>query len=213
MCGRFDQHVGPERLRSAIERLAGLAGLDWTAAPSVRRDGATLVVPTQSALVVALLDRRLLLTERPFGVRSPRGSLVINARRETLRARPLFREARERGRLLVPVVGFDESAGARGPGARGHRRSVHFHWEGELAWLAGLGVGEGFVIVTEASAAPVEAVHDREPVALDDEAALAWLRDGDLPLPGAYGPRVAEPDPTAGSLFVGEPPGVDPGGD
>lgn len=171
MCGRFDQRFGPERLSRAIAALARPLGVD---VPTPVGITAGTVVPSMSALVVRArpsFEAAALV----FGVMTRGASLVINARRETLSERPLFRSALSKGRCAVPIRGFYEFAGR--PRAR---FPVFFHWAGELRWLAGLVVGEGFVLVTEPGVEPVAAWHDREPVVLDDEGTSEWLRGGEL---------------------------------
>jgi putative SOS response-associated peptidase YedK len=177
VCSRFDQRFGPEALAGAIARLADAGGLRLAqASDPVGVPASTLVVPSLEAIAVRLCRGAIEVVRRPFGVRTQRGNLVINGRRETLTARPLFRDALASSRLVVPVVGFVEFTGPRG-----HRRAVSFGWGGALTWLAGLGVGEGLVVVTEDASWPVRLVHERQPVALAPDDASAWLAVGELP--------------------------------
>ncbi|ACU53445.1 protein of unknown function DUF159 [Acidimicrobium ferrooxidans DSM 10331] len=182
MCGRFDQRFGPERLARAIAELATPLGAESATPSGIASRG--VVVPSDGAIVVRM-SPSLEVGELTFGVRTRAGSLVINARRETLGERPLFRGALSGGRCVVPIRGFYEFTGPRGA-----RSPVFFHWNGELHWLCGLAVGEGLVVVTEPAGGPVAGWHDREPVVLDHLGGAAWLRDGELATGGAHDAEV-----------------------
>jgi putative SOS response-associated peptidase YedK len=104
----------------------------------------------------------------------------INARVETLRERPAFREAAERRRCLVPADGFYEWRGARGERQPFHIALPH----GELFAFAGLWerwasrggeVLESLAIVTTAATPNIRALHDRMPILVDPEGYAAWL--------------------------------------
>lgn len=104
----------------------------------------------------------------------------INARVETLRERPAFREAAERRRCLVPADGFYEWRGARG-----ERQPFHVALPGgELFAFAGLwerwqppdgGALESVAIVTTAATPSLRALHERMPLVVDPAGYDAWL--------------------------------------
>lgn len=107
----------------------------------------------------------------------------INARSETARTSPTFRDAFERRRCIVPADGFFEWTGPRSA-----RRPIWFHRaDGGLLYLAGLygsssprgGARERtFAVLTTAANELVGEVHDRMPALLPVERIDRWL-DGE----------------------------------
>jgi putative SOS response-associated peptidase YedK len=105
----------------------------------------------------------------------------INARAETLAARPAFRDAYARRRCVVPADGFYEWRRE----ANGSRVPFRFHRpDGRLVLMAGLyeswrsepGTWERtFTIVTTRANGVVSALHDRMPVVLGEEEADRWM--------------------------------------
>ncbi len=105
----------------------------------------------------------------------------INARSETARQRPAFRDALERRRCVVPADGFYEWTGPKGA-----RRPLWFHApSGGLLHLAGLyeswrnpETGEPvrtFTILTTAANDLIAPMHDRMPAILSADDVDAWL--------------------------------------
>jgi len=104
----------------------------------------------------------------------------INARAETLAARPAFREAYQKRRCVVPADGFYEWTGPKSD-----RQPFWFHRpDGRLLLMAGLyeswqpKPGEWqrtFTIVTTAANELMAPFHDRMPVVLDEEQASRWM--------------------------------------
>lgn len=129
------------------------------------------------------LERRTL----PWGVEAPwKKGLVFNARIESaLRGEGMWREAMEQGRCVVPVRAFYETrnvaavpassvAVAAGPSSR--RPQYRFASRADQALLlAGLVLGDRFVVVTTEPNATVGAVHNRMPLVLTAPEALGWL--------------------------------------
>lgn len=109
-----------------------------------------------------------------------RAAAQINARAETLDRTPVFREAYQKRRCVVPADGFFEWTGAKEA-----RHPLWFHRsEGGLVLFAGLyeswqpQPGEWqrtFTIITTAANDLVTPVHDRMPVILEDRAIDEWL--------------------------------------
>lgn len=101
-----------------------------------------------------------------FGFRLPGGKLVANARAETAEEKPLFRDALEDGRVLIPADSFYEwdRDKVRHTFSLPGGRPMHF---------AGLRRGDAFVILTTAANACMAPVHGRMPLIV--EHADAWL--------------------------------------
>jgi putative SOS response-associated peptidase YedK len=110
-----------------------------------------------------------------------RAAAQINARAETLKKLPAFRDAFEKRRCVVPADGFYEWTGTKET-----RRPIWFHRpEGGLLLFAGLYESwypapeqreRTFTIVTTAANDLITPIHDRMPAILvDDEAIDAWL--------------------------------------
>lgn len=129
------------------------------------------------------LNRRTL----SWGVEAPwKKGLVFNARIESaLRGEGLWREAMERGRCVVPVRAFYEtrnvvadpaSGSAAAAGSSSRRPQYRFASRADQALLlAGLILGDRFVVVTTEPNATVGAVHNRMPLVLTAPEALGWL--------------------------------------
>lgn len=175
MCGRFTLTSSGRRLQERF----GLAAAPPDVAPRYN------IAPSQPVLVIPNRTARLLRPARwgliPHFAADPRvGHRQINARAESLAARPAFRAAFARQRCLIPADGFYEWQ-------RGGRARTPFYvraGDGEPLALAGLWdvwrppVGEPIAsctIVTTRANARLAPIHDRMPVILPAAAWDAWL--------------------------------------
>jgi putative SOS response-associated peptidase YedK len=139
---------------------------------------------------------------------------IINARAETVMARPTFRPLLPAGRCLVLADGFLEWTGPVG-----RRRAVRFeHPDGTPLALAGLvradPEGLACVVLTVDANPDVAPVHDRMPALLRAEDWRRWLTP--VPDPGTAPLDLLQPAPP-GSLTArelegdpGDPPGSAP---
>lgn len=102
--------------------------------------------------------------------------LVFNARIESaLSGSGLWSEAVENGRCIVPVRAFYETRNVDG-GTGGRKPQYRFASAGGTALLlAGLRLGDRFVLVTCEPDTVVGRVHSRMPLSLTASEALAWL--------------------------------------
>lgn len=107
----------------------------------------------------------------------------INARSETAAEKPMFREAFEERRCLIPADGFYEWAGSRGSKQpyrieRVDRAPYAYAglWE---TWTPPEGAPRVTctILTTEANAV-VDDIHDRMPVILEREEEATWLNGG-----------------------------------
>jgi putative SOS response-associated peptidase YedK len=122
-----------------------------------------------------------------------RGLLVANARSETFREKPAFRDAVSHRRCLIPADGFYEFEKA------GKARVPHYFYlkEHRPFFFAGLWQREtetnpaAFVIVTTDPNDLLRTVHDRMPVMLGPNTGPAWL--GAEPLPPADLAKLCRP--------------------
>lgn len=203
MCGRYaaarsvDDIAGAFGIRDDDIRAVPVA--DWNVAP-------TKDVP----VVVEHQDRRLLTLMRwglvPSWADDPGvGARMINARVETIREKPAFRDVVERRRCLLPATGWYEWQ-VRPDGAR----QPHFLRLRDGGGLAFAGVwdtwrdGEDRLLVTAAiltGAAPegLADIHDRSPVVLGPEEWAGWLAAGPVD------PALLHPTPAG--LVVAHPIG------
>lgn len=175
MCGRYSLATPMSRVADVFEAEAGPE-----LAPRYN------VAPTQEAPVVRAAKgvRRIELRRWglvPAWADDPRiGSRCINARAETVAAKPAFRDAFRRGRCLVPADGFYEWQALE-------RRKQPFHvrrGDGGVFAMAGLaerwhrGAPDeiaSFAIVTTDANATMAPIHARMPVILAPEDWAAWL--------------------------------------
>jgi putative SOS response-associated peptidase YedK len=117
----------------------------------------------------------------PYWAKDPSiGHRLINARSETLRDKPAFRDAFKKRRCIVPADGFyewkREGAGKKQPHLVRSASKAPFAlaglWE---RWRRGDEELRTCVIITRPSDDVVGAIHDRMPVTLDPRDWDAWL--------------------------------------
>lgn len=189
VCGRFTQIIARRRQAEALLRILGLSAL--TGPPRYN------IAPTQRVPVVTHeRGTQPTFRELQWGLvpawakDAAMGARLINARAETIREKPSFREAFKRRRCLVPASGFYEWK--RNPSAK---KGTPYYFTGAdedapLAfaglWEAWEGGGESlhsFTIVTTGANRLMAPVHDRMPVILPPGVWAAWLdplnRDAD----------------------------------
>jgi putative SOS response-associated peptidase YedK len=134
------------------------------------------VAPTDDVYTVATEpeDGRRLLRATAWGLIAGQGATpLINARAETLAERPVFRDAFERRRCLIPADGFYEWEAIPG----GTKQPYVFSpADAHPLGFAGLYGRRGTcAIVTSAARPPVDRLHDRMPVVLAPDRWDAWL--------------------------------------
>lgn len=175
MCGRYTITLEP----ADFEVELGISDFPPDFAPRYN------VAPTQQ--VVAVRDSEAKKAEWlkwgliPYWAKDPSiGARMINARSETLREKPSFRQAFERRRCLILADGFYEWQKHEG------RPSTPFYIqlkEGKPFAFAGLwekwqSAEEEIIsctIITCAANEMIKPVHDRMPVILDKTTAWNWL--------------------------------------
>jgi putative SOS response-associated peptidase YedK len=185
MCGRYTI----TRQEHLVEDLE--AAMDPSTTRNIWWKPRFNVAPTQDAPVVTLRDGvRTLEMMRwglvPFwaGRDGAKPPLMINARIETVKQKPMFRDALARRRCLVPADGFFEWQ------KRGKAKQPMWIHPGDEHVFAFAGLWahakqdgddvRSFTIVTGPPNDLVAPIHDRMPVILPREAWAAWL-DPSLP--------------------------------
>lgn len=212
MCGRF---VGSFTLGALVDELSVAAaehGLslpvgdrtmllndDHNVAPTrlvpvVRRDGDALVVEAMRWGLVPSWAKEV-----------PKSQPVVNARSETVHEKPMFRNLVREHHCIVPMNGFYEW-----DRSDPKRKVPYFvpRGDGRLMLCASIwnrpAVMDGLAtcaVLTMQSNEDLVAIHDRVPVQVDADSAMAWLTgDADVPdLVGGDAPRL---DPRAVSDAV-----------
>jgi putative SOS response-associated peptidase YedK len=180
MCGRYtltDKDIG-----TVANALGAIYDEELEAAHKPRFN----IAPTQPAPIVRLeADGARHLRLASFGHFTSR--LLLNVRAETADRRPDVRAAFAARRCIVPADGFFEWQGEKSA-----RQPIWFHPRaGGLLFLAGIwepppaaksDKPPAFMILTTAPNAVVSPVHDRMPVILAHDAALAYLASPDTQL-------------------------------
>lgn len=180
MCGRYTLAAGADELVEAFD----------VPAPTFDLEPRYNIAPSQDAPVVAE-DRRgrrigLLRWGLVPGWAEEPGPGIVNARSESVRDKPSFREAFERRRCLVPADGFYEWR-RRGRGKvpywihprGGGVMSLAGVWE---RWSRlGAEPRHTFAILTTDASDDVAAIHDRMPVVVDAMHRDLWLDRGSDP--------------------------------
>jgi putative SOS response-associated peptidase YedK len=174
MCGRFSLCAGPAELSTLFQ----------TPAPAEIQARAT-IFPSQEILVVlATAAGRDMRFSRwgmiPSWAKEDRSSLrQINARSETARQKPFFRQAARNQRCLIPMSGFYEWDHAVHPA----QPRLFRHRAGQLLAAAGLMQTWGSdrplsscALLTRPARSPVAEFHDRMPVLLHPSQFERWLK-------------------------------------
>ena len=188
MCGRYDLHETPARLKirfhvPAVPEFASNG--DWrptSHAPIIRR-------APDSGVPECVLARWGLVP--PWAKDLKFGTHCINARAETIATQPSFRSAFRHRRALIPLNAFYEWAGKVGHKTK-YRIAIP---DAEVFAVAGLWerwvdnetgeVADTYTIITTAAADALAPIHDRMPAILRERDEDAWLVDGaaDLLIP------------------------------
>ena len=165
MCCRYVTGTGIYEL--VIEEL----GLTETTAP---RFPAMDVNPGDMVPMITAGTKEPVFLNGSWGFPKDGSSLIINARSESLLARPSFAASFEARRCLIPAAGFYEWDGAK--------NKVLFKYHGEeIMYLAAIWnlIDEAFrfVILTTQANDSMRPVHDRMPVMIGKNEVPDWLFD------------------------------------
>lgn len=175
MCGRFAQRTDAKGLAKAFK---------VSEVPDVKPR--YNIAPTQDILAVyESADGREMIYYKwglipSWAKDASMGARLINARSETVREKPAFREAFKKRRCIIPADGFYEwrrKEGQKQPFFFRMREESPFgfaglwdRWEGE----SGQVINSCTILTTEANEA-LRPVHDRMPVILHPEEYSLWL--------------------------------------
>jgi putative SOS response-associated peptidase YedK len=151
-----------------------------------------------SPIVVEEAGRRQVAMLR-WGISYPvkgKPSLVTNARDDQLLRIALWKESVAKRRCLIPVIGYFEP-GLGPPGAKGElfftiRNQPAFFIAG--LWTTDADGSRAYAMVTTSPNDYTAPFHDRQPVALSETDAVAWL--GSQPLPAERVVALTRPPPS-----------------
>lgn len=171
MCGRYTIYTDADE-RELLEILRVIESKDREGSGSNYKTGE--IFPTDH---VPLLIRgnnggmNVILSDWGFKLR---GRPIINARRETVAEKPLFRNNLINRRCVVPSTGFFEW--------NNKKTKYLFNLPGtRMLYMAGLWRGSvdssEFVIITAEANSSVLPVHDRMPLVLTRDKIESWLYD------------------------------------
>lgn len=129
--------------------------------------------PGETAPVLIAGRLKPMVVPMIWGFRKTAGQgLIINARKETLWEKPVFRQSVQKRRCLLPASRFYEWDISK--------HKVVFRGEqGDILFLAGIyeedAAGRRFIIITAPADDAVRPVHDRMPVRILEELVNEWL--------------------------------------
>ena len=199
MCGRFALFTPMKELAAvaAAEPLSELTPFapSWNVCPQQHVPVAT-EVGVDGEQNVQRHFRLMQWGFRPSWAK-PSNREPINARRETVHDKPMFRRAAEQRRGVVPANGWYEwMTTPQGKTPWFHKSETESPlfmaalWEG---WSKNGDHLESCVLLTQEANLDCREVHDRMPVLLTSEGVSAWLSKGVLPAPPAAGVVVRYP--------------------
>jgi putative SOS response-associated peptidase YedK len=109
--------------------------------------------------------------------------LNINARRETIKTYPYFKNLSQNKRILIVLKGYYEWQD------QGDYKTPYYLFQRDETVMFAAGVYDkidgqfGVSILTEAASIDLKHIHDRMPTLLTKEEAILYLKEGVLPLP------------------------------
>ena len=165
MCGRYFVDDGMEREIKNTFRSIDISKFQAKAGD---------VHPTDRAFILTG-TKEICLTQMRWGFRKKdQKDLLINARVETVKEKPMFNESIRYNRCVIPASGFYEwnRIGEKASFGLPHRK---------VLYMAGIWQKvedeNQFTILTTVPNASVAPVHDRMPLVLDINEVLQWLTD------------------------------------
>ena len=165
-----------EIMRQINQRYAGR--------PEYARMKSGEIFPADVVPVLTLEDRDLRAGLFSWGFPRWQGSgVIINARRETVLEKKMFRQAFLERRCIIPSTGFFEWK--KGTEPKSKDKYLLRLPDTPMLYMAGIyaiyrqeGMDlPGFVILTTAASPSVQPIHDRMPVILQPDERSDWLRD------------------------------------
>ena len=182
MCGRY-----------TLIRLADFTDMfPWIRPPEDEPPARYNIAPTQAVAVVPNTDEPRVEFFHwgfvPYWAKDPSiGNRMINARAETLAAKPVFRNALKRRRCLIPASGFYEWR----KNADGTKTPMYLRMKGGRPFAFG-GLWERWnspdgselrscAIITGKPNALVRDIHDRMPLIIPGELYKRWIDPGEVP--------------------------------
>ena len=135
------------------------------------------ILPGETAPVIIAGTPAPMAVSMTWGMKRSDGSgLIINARKETLWEKPMFRRSIRFRRCLLPASRFYEWDSGK------HKATFHGE-KAEILFLAGIfhedKEGGRFVIITAPADERVNPVHDRMPVRIPEPLIGDWLSDAE----------------------------------
>ncbi|MBP1760726.1 MAG: yedK [Firmicutes bacterium] len=164
-----------EIMRQINQRYAGR--------PEYARMKSGEIFPTDVVPVLALEDQTVRTSLFSWGFPRWQGSgVIINARRETVLEKKIFRQAFFERRCIIPSTGFFEWK--KGTEQKGKDKYLLRLPNTPMLFMAGIYANyrregmdlPGFVILTTAASSSVQPIHDRMPVILQPDERTDWLQ-------------------------------------
>ena len=164
MCGRYS---ADDKVNDWIAEYCSLPS------ESVLRVGD--IRPGERAPVIVAGKSKPLIVPMTWGIQGG-GSLIINARKETLWEKPTFRSLIQNRRCLLPACCFYEWDS-------GKHKVTLYGKDDNMMFLAGVYQaapdGGRFVIITAPADETVRPIHDRMPVRIPEASVSDWLSDAE----------------------------------
>lgn len=176
MCGRF-----------YLDKKKADIGKQFTVTETSSVKSSYNIAPSQSCSVIRLNEQYKELVELGWGLvpswaKTDVKIKPINAKAETLKEKPYFRNAYKKQRCIIPASGFYEWKGSKGK----KQAYAIYPLNDPCFGFAGLWEKhqnlETFTIITTKANALMRDIHQRMPVILDKNNYDTWLQTGDYAL-------------------------------
>lgn len=197
MCGRFFSEACGYDSREQV----GMDGLSFSLLAVEQ------IYPTHLIQGLSVQQGQLVLSSWEWGLSHPNlPRPVINARIETLADKPMFKQAYQSRRCVIPCSGWYEwrNEGQLKQPYRFQGETPIVNFAG-LYWPTSAQMPNGAVVlVTQAASKPLRAYHHRMPLLVRGAGARAWLEHGhSFPHDGEFriSPYFRSDQPRQGQLF------------
>ena len=183
MCGRYWIDSEPEG--ELAEIIACMQRLELPDGRSPAKLSGEIFPGDSVPVICRSRNGKIMSYPMEWGFHSADGRRIINARSETAREKPMFRQSMTDRRCLVPMSAYFEWQ------TRGREKIRHriIPEESGLCCLAGLYRFEGdrpvFTVLTRDAAPEISFIHDRMPVILPYADREEWLSGCDMDAPSA----------------------------
>lgn len=127
------------------------------------------VYPQEICNVLDIQNQKIIMKQYKWGISLGNyKKIIINARAETVCYKPLFQQAFQTHRIIIPASGYYEWDS---------RKRKYAFSSTDTLYMAGIVKGDTFVIITTQANPKIQEIHDRMPLFIEKTDVMYWLSD------------------------------------